>query len=160
MIKIMVGLLIIACIAPLFIKGPDGEPIMTLDDWKIEVPDQIKDLVKGLSRGTKKSLPDEGKESLQVYKWQDDEGQWHFSNAPPNLDVAEEVLIGDVNLMQAYAPPEAPATSAEPAGGGLLDNVTPGIPQPGQIEEMMETVDQFQQTMEQRKEALDTLSGN
>lgn len=38
MAKLLTGLPIIACIAPLFIKGPDVEPIMVLDDWKFERP--------------------------------------------------------------------------------------------------------------------------
>ena len=47
----MVGLVIIACIAPLFIKGASGEPLMTLDDWKINVPVQLKGLVGHLISG-------------------------------------------------------------------------------------------------------------
>ena len=42
MIKLLIGLLIIACIAPLFIKGPDGEPIMTVDDWAINLPETVE----------------------------------------------------------------------------------------------------------------------
>ena len=49
----MVGLVIIACIAPLFIKGSSGEPLMTLDDWKINVPVQLKGLVGDLISGAK-----------------------------------------------------------------------------------------------------------
>jgi len=45
MIKLMIGLLIIACLAPLFIKGPDNKPLMTLDGWRFELPTQIPDLL-------------------------------------------------------------------------------------------------------------------
>ena len=51
----MVGLVIIACIAPLFIKGSSGEPLMTLDDWKINSPVQLKGLVGHLISGAKMS---------------------------------------------------------------------------------------------------------
>ena len=57
LIKLMVGLVIIACIAPLFIKGSSGEPLMTLDDWKINVPVQLKGLVGNLTSGAKMSPP-------------------------------------------------------------------------------------------------------
>jgi len=57
LIKLMVGLVIIACIAPLFIKGSSGEPLMTLDDWKINVPVQLKGLVGNLTSGAKMFLP-------------------------------------------------------------------------------------------------------
>jgi len=52
----MVGFVIIACIAPLYIKGSSGEPLVTLDDWKINVPAQLKGLVGNLISGAKKSL--------------------------------------------------------------------------------------------------------
>jgi hypothetical protein len=154
----MVGLLIIACIAPLFIKGPGGEPVMTLNDWKIDVPHQVKDLVGSLTRGAKKSPPVEEQQPMQVYKWQDDEGLWHFSNAPPNLEIAEEIEISDVNLMEAYLPPPAPPTDAGELNDSGPMSVSPGIPEPGQVQEMRETIEQFQETINERKEALDTLS--
>lgn len=153
----MVGLLIIACIVPLFIKGPGGEPLMTLDDWKIDVPHQVKDLVSRLTSGAKKSLPLEEQPPLQVYRWRDDEGQWHFSDAPPNLEIAEEMEISDVNLMEAYVPPVPPTDATQSTDSGPM-RVTPGIPQPGQVQEMMETIEQFQETINQRKETLDALS--
>ena len=49
----MIGLLSIACIAPLLIKGPSGEPLMTLEDWKIALPIQLKELVGNLNDGVK-----------------------------------------------------------------------------------------------------------
>mgnify|MGYP001185718679 CR=1 FL=1 len=153
----MLGLLIIACIAPLFIKGPSGEPLMTLDDWKIDVPVPIKDLVGSLTGGAKNPLPVEGHQPMQVFKWQDDEGQWHFSNAPPNLGIAEGLEISDVNLMEAYLPP-APLSDAEEPTTSETMSVSPGIPHPEQVQEMMETIEQFQQTIDRRKEALDSLS--
>ena len=153
----MVGFLIIACIAPLFIKGPSGEPLMTLDDWKIDVPVQIKDLVGKLTNGAKKSLPVEEQQPMQVFKWQDDEGQWHFSNAPPDLGIAEEIQISDVNLMEAYLPPAPPSDADESSASGPM-SVSPGIPQPEQVQEMMETIEQFQETVNERKEVLDSLS--
>lgn len=153
----MVGLLIIACIVPLFIKGPGGEPLMTLDDWKIDVPHQVKDLVGRLTSGAKESLPVEEQQPMQVFKWQDDEGQWHFSNAPPNLEIAEEIKISDVNLVEAYVPPAPPSDTGQAADSEPM-SVTPGIPQPQQVQEMMETIEQFQETINQRKEALDAVS--
>ena len=69
----MVGIVIIACIAPLFIKGPNGEPLMTLDDWKIHVPVQLQGLVDNLTSGAKMSPPVQEQQPKLVYKWQDDE---------------------------------------------------------------------------------------
>ncbi len=153
----MVGLLIIACIAPLFIKGPGGEPLMTLNDWKTDGPVQIKDVVARLTSGAKKNLPVEELQPTRVFKWQDDEGQWHFSNSPPNLEIAEEIEISDVNLMEAYMPPTPPEDTGQSANPESM-SVSAGIPGPEKVQEMTKTIKLFQQSIDQRKEALDSLS--
>jgi len=153
----MIGLLIIACLAPLFIKGPGGEPLMTIEDWKIEVPVQIKDLVGDLTSGAKITPPLEEQQAMKVFKWQDEQGQWHFSNAPPDLAIAEEIEISNVNLMEAYLPPAPPKEDEESMVSGPM-SVATGIPQPEQVQEMMQTIEQFQETVNERKEILDSLS--
>jgi hypothetical protein len=153
----MVGLVIIACIAPLFIKGSSGEPLMTLDDWKINVPVQLKGLVGNLTSGAKMSPPAQEQQPKLVYKWQDDEEQWHFSNAPPNFEIAEEIEISDVNLMEAYVPP-APRSGAGQSADSESMGVPSGIPEPEQVQKMRATIEQFQQTIDQKKETLDFLS--
>ena len=74
----MIDLLSIACIAPLLIKGLSGEPLMTLENWKIALPIQLKRLVGNLNDGVKESLSVQELQPMQVYKWQDDEFRWNF----------------------------------------------------------------------------------
>jgi len=59
--------------------------------------------------------------------------------------------------MEAYLPP-APLSDAEEPTTSETMSVSPGIPHPEQVQEMMETIEQFQQTIDRRKEALDSLS--
>ena len=49
---------------------------MTFEDWKIALPIQLKGLVGNLNDGAKESLSVQEPQPMQVYKWQDDEGQW------------------------------------------------------------------------------------
>ena len=143
----MIGLLIIACIAPLLIKGPSGEPLMTLEDWKIALPIQLKGLVGNLNDGVKESLSVQEPQPMKVYKWLDDEGQWNFSSAPSNFEVAEEVGISAVNLMEAHVPP-ARQSDFGPSAVSKSVSVSPGILKPESVREMMETIEQFQQTID------------
>lgn len=162
MIKLLIGILIIACIAPLFIKGPDGEPVMTLDDWSISLPDSVTDLFEdGLPTSALSPAGDDAPEptTTTVYKWQDEEGQWHFSNTPPKELIAEEMEISsDINLMDAYVPPPEPeqqqaAASAMPQIPGGAITATPE-----QVQEMMETVTNLQETIDQRKADMDEIA--
>ena len=130
---------------------------MTLDDWKIDVPVQLKGLVGNLTSGVKMSPPVQEQPTTLVYKWQDDEEQWHFSNAPPNFEIAEEIEISNVNLIEAYVPP-VPRSDAGQSADSESTGVPSGIPEPGQVQEMRATIEQFQQTIDQKKEALDILS--
>ena len=67
--------MIIARIASLLIKGPSGERLMTLEDWKIVLPIQLKGLVGNLNDSVKELLSLQEPKPMQVYKWQYDERQ-------------------------------------------------------------------------------------
>ena len=78
---------------------------MNLDEWEIELPTSIDNLLLGTS-----NVPELNGapplESTTVYKWQDEKGQWRFSTILPNTQVAEAMeLVGDINIMEASAQP-------------------------------------------------------
>ncbi|MFT7222379.1 MAG: hypothetical protein ACI8Z1_004005 [Candidatus Azotimanducaceae bacterium] len=162
MIKLIVGLAIIACIAPLFIKDPNGEPLMTLDDWSIDFSSLTSSLVTSLESGADvvgaASSAPHNTESSQVYKWRDEEGVWQFSDTPVeglNGAVIEKVEISTVNVMDAFVPLAKTASGeskAEPAGIG-----GPTIVSPAKIQKMMDTVNNLQHTIDDRKADMDAL---
>ena len=93
------------------------------------------------------SLSVQEPQSMQVDKWQDNEGQWNFSSAPPNFEIAEEVEISAVNLMKAHVPP-ARQSDHRPSAVSKSVSVSPGILKPEPVREMMEKIEQFQQTID------------
>ena len=78
---------------------------MNLDDWEIELPTSIDNLLLVTSNVSElNGAP--ALESTTVYKWQDEKGQWRFSTILPNTQVAEAMeLDGDINIMEASAQP-------------------------------------------------------
>ena len=78
---------------------------MNLDDWEIELPTSIDNLLLVTSNvPVLNGAPP--LESTTVYKWQDEKGQWHFSTTPPNTQIAEAMeLDGDINIMEETAQP-------------------------------------------------------
>ena len=129
--KILSGvvlLLLLALLAPLFLKGSDGKPIK-LSDW---VPN--KDRMLGMARQAAKAGDELATDSMQslgqltdtagsssmqaeveaapdtlkassgkMYKWQDENGRWHFSSQKPmeTGNVALEDLPDVENVMDA-----------------------------------------------------------
>jgi|GEM_PF-2119944 len=65
MLILLVGGLVIA---PMIVKGPTGDPIMTAEDW---VPDPVKQVTEAV------------KPVNQAYRWKDAEGVWQFTDSKP-----------------------------------------------------------------------------
>ncbi len=149
--KLLILMLLIACVAPLIIKGPDGDPIMTLDDWKPTVPASVDEVGRQLISTGKSAIPSGQK---AVYRWQYESGAWHFSDeAPPGQDV-QPIEISEANLMQA---PEFPPEQIQSS----QDSVSPFSRIPGmtvspqQLKDTMEDLDQLQDKIEKRRLLLD-----
>ncbi|MCB1647533.1 MAG: DUF4124 domain-containing protein [Pseudomonadales bacterium] len=145
MLKIMILIVILACIGPFFIKGPNGKPLLSLDDFK---PDLT---------ATKEELVPSG--PTTVYKWQDENGVWQFSSDPADMPGAETMeLDGNINTMEAF---KAPSKVQRP------ETRMPSLPSlPGmttisteQMDEMMETVNGLQETADQRQEQIRKATG-
>lgn len=137
-IKLVILVVVLACIGPFFIDGPDGEPLMTFADLMPE-----EDIV-----------PAAPPEPVTVYKWQDENGVWQFSTEPVDrADVEQVELDGKVTTM--------PAPSVrQPAGGDLASGIS-ALPDgvtsvaPDKLEEMAKTATRLQDTVDARKEDID-----
>lgn len=97
LLRLFLPLFIIVFALPMIIPGPDGEPVMSLDDW-LPSADPIKKSVEQLTPQSTKTM----------YKWQDENGQWHFSDKAG--DVPEQVIEQNVpevvNSMEALSSSE------------------------------------------------------
>jgi hypothetical protein len=150
MLKIMIVIVILACMGPFFIKGPDGDPLMSLDDLM-----PATDLVP------------EAPTTTTVYKWQDENGKWHFSNDPRDIagDQAKEkveISSADINTMDEFkAPRQASSSSLSATTGAPGMEIPSGVTSvaPDKVAEMMDTVTNLQETVDQRKADLDQATG-
>jgi len=87
--KIAFLVLLVALLAsPMFIKGPDGNPIMRPGDWQSfdhlpsisEQFSKLKQQARELTDEVADSLPSEPQ---TFYKWRDEDGVWQYSDKPP-----------------------------------------------------------------------------
>jgi hypothetical protein len=130
LIKAMIFILLAAFAGLFFVAGPNGEPILTLDDLKPDSPGLESST--GTPTGTTK-----------VYKWQDENGIWQFSNQAADEGQGEVLeLDGNINTM--------PATDTSVLNAGRTASSSPssviGIPAglmtvpADKVQEMMDTV--------------------
>jgi hypothetical protein len=102
----LVALLALAVVLPFVVKSRHGRPLMAPEGVhlpKIKVPE----------------LPDfpGGDETMTVYRWQDAEGAWHFSDRAPEGVDAERVKVETPTVVPE--PPAAPG--GEDANDGNAD---------------------------------------
>lgn len=141
LIKIIIFIVILACAGPFFISGPDGEPLMTLDDLMPAAPD-VPDIVPAAP--------------VTVYKWQDENGIWQFSTEP--VEGAETMeLDGQVTVMDSLDPKDLQRLSGESTAKPAAFKIPSGVTTvaPDQVEKMMESVNSMQDTVDERKQEID-----
>jgi len=78
----MIFLVVVACAAPFILKRDDARPWMSLSDLKtpdISLPD-VKPITDQISGLTDEISDKKFSEPATVYKWEDENGVWHFAD--------------------------------------------------------------------------------
>ena len=142
----MILIVLLACVVPFFIKGLDGRPLMTLEYWKMDMPELPMGL---LTEAVQESVP-VTPEVTEGYRWQDENGVWQFSNNPNDALGAEVmVLDGKINIIEsAQLPPTTAPPTQKPTPSAIPSVATVA---PDQAVELMGTAMNLQDTIDQRK---------
>lgn len=94
MLIVLVGGLVIA---PMYVKGPTGEPIMTAEDW---VPEPVKDVADAVQPAN------------VAYRWKDAEGVWQFSDTKP--DGVDDKNVQTIAIAEVMTLPKTAFTGSKP----------------------------------------------
>lgn len=138
-LRFAILLLVAALVAPFFIPGPDGRPVLTLDKLGLgKMPDMA-------------SMPGSasGSGSVTLYRYQDEQGNWHFTDEAPQSGDFEQVEVRDANTLESARLPAAP--NAAPAAPPVM----PGIPLPGNTARLLEQAEAVQEQLDQRASDMD-----
>lgn len=161
-VKFFSFLLVLGFAGLFVLKKPDGTPWLSLDDF---TPD-----TSSIKRSINDAIPDQvvggsGGDSVSVYKWQDAEGNWQFSDQPPTGVAAKQVLVNtDVNRDLAPLPP-APRiadSSSEKKGKAFLikdSGISPTTISPDKIGKLVDDANNVQNLVNDRQKQLDDALG-
>ncbi|MEM7081774.1 MAG: DUF4124 domain-containing protein [Pseudomonadota bacterium] len=129
-IKLMLLLLIAAMAGPFFIRGPDGQPLMK---WR-DITSKFGNWSSSASGG----------DSVEVHRWQDENGQWHYSDEPPEQGGEVITLDPNTNVIQSVpvnAPPavepSAPVQS-EPTAGDEMPSMFNAVDETKKVRDALE----------------------
>ena len=100
------------------------------------------------------------KNATQVYKWQDDDGAWHFSSEPPPKGIkgSVETYRNDVNITQAAALPVEPAPEPEEkAASDIPTTASPLLPitDPDRVKKLINDAKNVQNLVNDRQQTID-----
>lgn len=91
LLRLFLPLLILVFVLPMIVPGPNGKPVMSPKDW---LPDQstlnkVSHFLTEIANKVASSVSQNdyverqlNGSSNQFYQWQDENGQWHFSDDP------------------------------------------------------------------------------
>ena len=89
-----------AMVAPMYIKGPNGKPLMTLEDW---IPKDAVALVDSTTEAASEAVSTSGKQIF--YKWKDQNGVWQMTFEPPKgidpSQIEERIIYANANIMKS-----------------------------------------------------------
>lgn len=166
--KFLLLVLAAALAGPFFIKGPDGDPLLTGSDIKQsfqKAASSAKRKFRSVSTDTQRALGNDDAGKTTVHKWQDANGQWHYSDEAPEGAESETLVVDpDVNVMDAVPVNKTGQTidntPAETDSTEISQPLIP-LPTPGRVKESLQKTRDAKQQVEDRnqaqKEALDDI---
>ena len=148
-IFVMVILVAIAFAGPMLMKKPDGTPFLELP-WQ-QAMDQALDSAEEKADGLTSQQ--------SFYKWQDEDGSWHYSDTPRAQGNVETVTVNtNTNLIQGLREekkqaPEVIEEKEKP------EAQAPSIPLPmtvpmDKVSDMIKDAQNLQQVLEKRNEQM------
>jgi hypothetical protein len=152
-IRVLLLLLVFAGIFPFVYPLKDGKPLLSLDQLTMpKIPDvSLPNVSLPLSEDKPAATP------VTVYKWQDAEGNWHFSNEPPPAGIPYESSEVDPNANLIQGVNSSPAATAEETqskrNSDKTDKEVVFGYTPEKVGEMMEKTRNVKKALEQRQQA-------
>ena len=95
-VRLMCVVLVLALAGPFFITGPDGQPLLTTDDVRrttARTTSSLKMRWRRLRGDVGQALGDENAGKVEMHRWQDASGQWHYGDEVPDGVHAETIYV-------------------------------------------------------------------
>ena len=155
MIKLLLLGLVGAIVAPMLIKGPDGRPLMSWQDF-------FSSSDSG-SASVSSSSPLSSPGVTTVYKWKDAEGQWHFSDKVIEGENHETLKYNpNANIIQSLAKKEEESEIEVQPVAALKESSGPSLTTVPltEVPELMDQAKQYQSLIDQRNKSLEQFKRN
>jgi len=149
--KLLLLALVLAVASPFILKKPDGSPIMDISEFIKPATDMGKSVISN-------------DEPTSLYRWQDEKGNWQFSDHPPE-NVNSQVMTVDnkinsmktIDLPEGYQDKPKQTTRFDPTAsdGTSIPLTTAPLEK---VPEMLDQIKGFQDALDNRQQQLESIN--
>lgn len=167
-IKFLIFVLILGLVGPFILRTPEGEPYLDYRDF-IPSFSSLKSKTQGVWNNIDNPLADDSDNdaesaagNVRVYKWQDENGVWQYSDVPPTGMNRETVYINTrENIVPGAPPPQENAEEVEETADEAEDGPDIAVPLPltvpvSEVPTLIQDAKNVQELMNKRNEILDS----
>jgi len=165
LLKLIIVITLLALAAPFLMETPIGQSALNLDKLEKFDAQQLLSRLFAPTGNTAEQTPSkklnssplsESDVNRSVYRWQDEHGQWHYSDKAPNAQAAETVTLKPVNQISAPDTLQNTPTPLTSPGKApeikLPDNISLSNP-----DELIKQVQETQRIIQARQAEIDAL---
>jgi len=155
MLKFFSFLLVLGFAGLFVMKNPDGQPWLSAEDFVPEI--SFRNI---FPKNIFASETDAEDGAVSVYRWRNAQGQWEFSDIPPEGLEAEKMIVSTNANRDLYtSAKEKPAEEKSPKGPSVADRLSPTTVSPAKIATLVSDAEGVQKLLDDRKTTMDeTLS--
>ncbi len=156
MIKLFCAILVIGLAGLFVLKKPDGTPWLSASDF-IPNTDGISADAKALLNKVSSENTSTNK-SGDVYRWKDKNGQWRYSDTPPDNQTAENISVsGNLNsdLAEKAPKPTVSTQTEETETSKKATSILPATLSQDQVSKLIEDTNNVQQLIDDRQSQLE-----
>ncbi|MBH0072313.1 DUF4124 domain-containing protein [Pseudoalteromonas sp. NZS127] len=157
-----VSVMIIAVISLFYLKKPNGETWLStsvVSNQSQQIKDKIISLTSNTFEQAVNSVSNTSSTTRsKIFKWQDQQGQWHFSDTPHPNGKSVEVKLDPKDINVVVAQDTAILSGSSKSSAVSSTSATPTVYDPVSIKKVFDDAEKAKQKLEQRTKQLNDLN--
>ena len=154
--------MIIAVISLFYLKKPNGETWLStsvVSNQSQQIKDKIISLTSNTFEQAVNSVSNTSSTTRsKIFKWQDQQGQWHFSDTPHPNGKSVEVKLDPKDINVVVAQDTAILSGSSKSSAVSSTSATPTVYDPVSIKKVFDDAEKAKQKLEQRTKQLNDLN--
>ncbi|MGB5788138.1 MAG: DUF4124 domain-containing protein, partial [Pseudoalteromonas nigrifaciens] len=149
-----VSVMIIAVISLFYLKKPNGETWLStsvVSNQSQQIKDKIISFTSNTFEQAVNSVSNTSSTTRsKIFKWQDQQGQWHFSDTPHPNGKSVEVKLDPKDINVVVAQDTAILSGSSKSSAVNSTSATPTVYDPVSIKKVFDDAEKAKQKLEQR----------